>query len=250
MRTRNAIERLAAAGRPLLADADALMDGDEQEQILERILASDRPAVRRRRPIVIALVAAVVIGGAIATVVTHGMSAPPTRAAGGHHEHRADRSHDPGGRLPLPDARRLCRFRRVRERDVRLPPGSPETPANGMRAAASADGGCVEALYLIAGSPNAPTPSPPAGEAVDVGSYQGYYDAQGDWRRDAVRRASAGRRAAGVPRALRGGPDRGSADRGRAVGTAAHRSRRSGTCSRGRRARCATGRARSRGRRR
>lgn len=179
MRTRNSIERLVAAGRPLLSDADALMDGNEQEQVLGRILASDRPAFRRRRPIVIALVAAVVIGGAIATVVTHGNVAPPTRAAGGHHEIRLTgvTIQAAGYHFRTPAgfaASGAC------ESASPTPPGSPETPAHAMRAAASADGGCVEALYLIAGSPNAPTPSPPPGEAVGVGSYQGYYDAQGD----------------------------------------------------------------------
>ena len=181
MRTRNAIERLTAAGRPLLADADKLVGDVEQHQILDRILASDRSAVRRRRPIVIALVTAALIGGAIAAVVTHGNAAPPTSAAGGHHEIRLTGAtiqaagyhfRTPAG-FAASDA---C------ESATPTPPGSPETPAHAMRAAASADGGCVEALYLIAGSPTAPTPNPPPGEAVDVGSYQGYYDAQGDAR--------------------------------------------------------------------
>ncbi len=46
-------------------------------------------------------------------------------------------------------------------------------------AAASADGGCVEAFFLVPGSASAPTPTP-VGQAVEVGSYQGYYDSEGD----------------------------------------------------------------------
>ena len=62
--------------------------------------------------------------------------------------------------------------------DGALGRSGPVTVMNGFKAAASADGGCVEVFIEIPGSPSAPTPSPPPGEAVDVGSYQGYYDSQ------------------------------------------------------------------------
>ena len=48
MRTRNSLERLAAAGRPRLSQADTLVDSAETDRILERIVATDRSAVRRR----------------------------------------------------------------------------------------------------------------------------------------------------------------------------------------------------------
>ena len=40
MRTRNALERLEAAGRPLLAEVESLVDVAEEGRILERILAA------------------------------------------------------------------------------------------------------------------------------------------------------------------------------------------------------------------
>ena len=52
---------------------------------------------------------------------------------------------------------------------------SPSAAGNGFAAAASADGGCVEAFYVISTSGSA---IPQGATPVDVGSYQGYVVAQ------------------------------------------------------------------------
>ncbi len=171
MRTRNPIERLAA-----VALAEPSIDSGEEERILQRILASDRHVSRRGRPIAVVLVAAVAVGVAVAAYATHGHATSPRTTI--HHltlngatiETAGYRFRTPAGFKP---ANASC------EGATSTPPGNPETPVQAMRSAASGDGGCIEVFYLIAGSATAPTPTP-AGQPVDVGPFQGYYDAQGD----------------------------------------------------------------------
>jgi hypothetical protein len=172
MRTRSSLERLAA-----VAPEEPSIDSGEEEQILRQILASDRRAPRRRRPIAVVLVAAVAVGAAVAAYAIHGHAASPSATShrppplsGARIEAAGYHFRTPAG-FTSSDA--SC------QGAAPAPSGTPETPANAMRSAASADGGCIEILYLIAGDPMAPTPSM-TGQPVDVGSYQGYYDPQGD----------------------------------------------------------------------
>jgi len=163
MRTRNDLERLEAAGGPLLAEADSVVDAAEEERILERILASDRAAAATARPRPAKRVALVLVGAVVlaATAVLasleiggHRTAVPPPPA----HQHVALT----GPKIQLAG----YRFR---------------TPAGfkGFKAAASADGGCVEAFFLIRGNPDAPNPTPTDAQPVAVGSYQGYFVSQG-----------------------------------------------------------------------
>jgi hypothetical protein len=171
MRTRNSLERLAA-----LAPAEPSIDSGEEDRILQRILASDRHVRRRRGPIAVALVATVAIGAAVAAYATHGHATSP-RTASHHAVLSGARIEAAGYHFSTPagftSSDASC------QGATPAPAGTPETPANAMRSAASADGGCIEIFYLIAGSPTAPNPFV-TGEPVDVGSYQGYYDPQGD----------------------------------------------------------------------
>jgi hypothetical protein len=169
MRTRNALERLAA-----VAPTEPLLDAGKEDRILQRILASDRHISRQKRPVAVVLVAAVAVGAAIVAYATHGHTTSPPATI--HHATlNGARIEAAGYRFTTPagfkSSDASC--------EGATSPGGPETPAHAMRSAASADGGCVEALYLIAGSPTAPTPSM-TGQPVDVGPFQGYYDAQGD----------------------------------------------------------------------
>ncbi|HEY2354071.1 MAG TPA: hypothetical protein VGH79_04130 [Gaiellaceae bacterium] len=181
MRTRNPIERLANAGRPFLADADALVDDGEREHILKRIVGSERsPARRRRRPIVLAVVAAAVIGGALAAALTHGSAAPTPTTGGGRHLALTGAGIEAAGFHFKTPAGFTTSGTACAAALQSTPGGSDPTD---FSAAASADGGCVEAYYRISGGlvscdPTAPPPPPPPGEAVDVGSYQGYYLAE------------------------------------------------------------------------
>lgn len=177
MRTHNSIERLAVAGRPLLADAEALVDAGEREQILTRIVQFERRPVRRR-PMAIALVGAVVVGAAVAAVAIDRHTVPRVSAPTGHHQAALTgaRIQMAGYHFKTPAGFKASDASCTATAST----GKPVTVMNGFAAAASADGGCVEAFFLIAGSPNAQTPNPPPGDPVDVGSYQGYYDPQGD----------------------------------------------------------------------
>jgi hypothetical protein len=88
MRTRNAVERLAVAGRPLLADVESCVDVDEENRILERILASSRtasiPVVRRKAQVVLALACALVVATAVAAglLESGGESHPLSKGVG------------------------------------------------------------------------------------------------------------------------------------------------------------------------
>jgi hypothetical protein len=172
MRTRNALERLAA-----VAPAEPLVDSGEEKRMLQRILASDRHvAPRRRMSIAVVLVATVAVGAAVAVYSLHANATSPRGAI-----HRATLS---GAQIEMAGYhfRTPAGFKSSDtscEGATPTPAGSPETPLHAMQAAASVDGGCVEVLMLTSGNPTAPIPAAVVGEPVDVGSDQGYYDAQG-----------------------------------------------------------------------
>jgi hypothetical protein len=166
MRTRNALERLAAAGRPLLAEAESLVEPDERERILERILASERrvAAVPSRRRTVLVLVLGAIVAAAIA-VVSIGVFTRSSRT-GGHHPFALT---GPTIELAGYHFRTPAGFKAASSCQAPPTGTGPTTVLNGFAAAASADG-CVEAAVLIhAGA------RPAGAEPVDVGQYQAYY---------------------------------------------------------------------------
>ena len=172
MHATNELRRLAAAAPALLSQAESLVDGVEEDRILERILAVPRPAERRRmgrtaRAALAAVGAAVV---AAVTVVALGHSPAATRTGG----HRLALS---GARIDLAG----YRFRTpagFKASSTACEHASLETPVrNGFAAAASADGGCVEAAVLVAPSSLVGGAIPAAAQPVDVDRHQSYYAA-------------------------------------------------------------------------
>jgi hypothetical protein len=167
MRTRNPLERLAAAGRPLLSHAGSLVDEGEEDNILLRILASPRPArqretPRRRTPIV--LVAAAIVVAAISAFAsgpfdrgsprTAGLSGAGIQLAGYHFRTPAGfRASD-----------RSCGM----STDPNVVDG-----VQGFAAAASADGGCVEAFIMFSLNGSA---VPAGATPVTIGAYQAYLE--------------------------------------------------------------------------
>jgi len=158
MRTRNALERLTAAGGQLLAEAELLIDKSEEVGILEEILASERRAsVGPRRPRAVLVLAAVAVLGAAAALASLGIS----------------------GRSPAADALSGARIE-LAGYHFRTPAGFKEstTPCgqtndfNGFAAAASADGGCLEAFVMFSSRGSA---IPAGADPVTVGAYQGYF---------------------------------------------------------------------------
>jgi hypothetical protein len=172
MRIRNELEVLAGAGQRLIADAESLVDAVEEGHILARILASDRPAVRaagRRRPaFLLAGVAVLVAAAAVASLEISGGSRPTTKAGGLHGALSGAKIELAGYRFRTPAG--------FKPSTSSCAPASDETPVrNGFAAAASADGGCVEAAALIAANGSAiPADSRP----VDVGAYQAWLVSQ------------------------------------------------------------------------
>lgn len=175
MRTRDALERLAVAGRPLLADADSLVDPGEEERILEQVLASSRP-VAARPPTIRSLRPALLLGAAFIAVALAAVSIEIVARGAGHHRLAGrERTIALAGyrfRLPAGYSRSsgACQ-------PARLTPGRPMTVIYGVRAAASAEGGCLD-VTLAAGSP----PVPPDVAAVTVGPYTGFLVTQGPER--------------------------------------------------------------------
>jgi hypothetical protein len=170
MRTRNALERLAAAGRPVLAEAESLVDAHDEEAILARILASDRPAavVNRRRRAALVIALGVIVATAIAAVST-GAFTSANRSGG-----------NPRVALTGPELQ-LAGFRFRTPAGYKTSNGScvvhrsgPMSVLNGFAAAASADGGCIEAFFMVAND-DARTPAQEGATPVSVGAYQGYY---------------------------------------------------------------------------
>jgi hypothetical protein len=186
MRTRDELERLAVAGRPLLAGADALVDAAEEGRILARILASDRPAeaVARRRSTPRALWAALVLVGAV--VVAAGVAVVSTGVLGRSNSPatrpRGDRNLAlSGARIELAgyEFKTPAGFKASSDSCVAASSSSsgPVTVMNGFAAAASADGGCIEAFGMVSGSGS---PAQHGAEPVAVGAYQGYYVPEDD----------------------------------------------------------------------
>ena len=172
MPARNPIERLAAAWRPLLSAADTLVGTAEEDRILEQILASSRnggatlPAIPRLRAGV--LLAAVASVAAIALVAT-GVLGRSSPSGGGGHRHLALS----GAKLELAGYRfkTPAGFKASSRSCIGTP--SDLTPVlNGFVAAASAEGGCVEAASELIGGDSSTVPS--GADPVGVGAYQGY----------------------------------------------------------------------------
>jgi hypothetical protein len=178
MRASNELSRLSAAA-PGIAQTESLVDAGEEERILERILASSRgsaPVRRLPRRLAVLLVGAVLASAAVAAAIEtggHGKqlgSAPAPR----HVALSGARIQLAGYRFRTPAG-----FKKSTTACASDPSAAhqPTAVLNGFAAAASADGGCVEAAYLIAPSNlgNQGNLIPSAAKSVDVGTYQGYY---------------------------------------------------------------------------
>lgn len=180
MRTHNELERLAAAGRPLLSGADALVGAAEEERILERILAFDRSATagRRRRHVVLVLVGVATLAAAstVASIELGRGGAPSTGPPAQHHVALS------GSKIQLAGYRFKTPAGFKGSAGACMPAPDPDSPrpgSDGFAAAASADGGCLEAAYLIAGDHEEGGLVPSAAQPVDVGEYRGYFEASG-----------------------------------------------------------------------
>lgn len=177
MRTRDALERLAAAGSPLLAQADALVDAAEADRILERIVATNRlsPARRTSRRAALVLVGAAALAvAATAAVLEGGRGAAPAPPSAGHHPVALT-----GPRIELAGYhfRTPAGFKASKSGCLSAPAaGMPRPASDGFAAAAAADGACVEAVDVVAGDwLQSHDPIPDSATAVDIGRYTGYY---------------------------------------------------------------------------
>ena len=179
MRTRNELQRLAAAGRPLLAGSESQVDAAEEDRILGLILASPRPA---SRPKTLRLRAAIVLAGAAGVV-----AAIAAVASGVFASSHSAAPHG-GGRKPVAltgakielagyHFRTPAGFKSSGSGCMSAPvAGEPRPALDGFAAAAAADGACVEGAYVVAGDwLETHSPIPDSAQPVDVGSYQGYY---------------------------------------------------------------------------
>jgi hypothetical protein len=180
MRTRDELERLTAAGRPLLAEAESLVGAGEEERILERVLAFDRAAAavhRRRRAglvLVLGLLAVLAAAGTVAALEVGRGNQPSSRPTGHHHQLalRGSRILLAGYKFRTPAG-----FKPSTRSCISAPvANSPRPSIDGFAAAASADGGCVELVYLVAADwLQAHGLMPDATDAVAVGRYKGYF---------------------------------------------------------------------------
>lgn len=175
MRSHSDLERLEAAGQPLLAEADSLVNAAEEDRILERILSCGRESAPPRRPRAWLVLAAAAVVVAIAVVlglvaIDRGKS-PGTTRQGGNAVALS------GAKLQLAGFhfRTPAGFKDSSSTCVAAQSSSgPVTATNGFAAAASADGGCIEAFFMIADS-GAKTPADEGATPVAVGSHNGYY---------------------------------------------------------------------------
>lgn len=155
MRSRNALTRLAAAAPA----AESPLDRSEEDRILERILAVPRVRVpRRSRPprVAVVLAAIVVLSAALASIELVGGGGSTAKS-----RHRLT-----GATISLAGYH------------FRTPAGFQDSSGScgpsatdRFSAAASADGGCVEAFFMISMSGSA---VPAGATPVGVGAYQGY----------------------------------------------------------------------------
>ena len=178
MRTRNELERLTAASRPLLREAESLVDAGEEERILGRVLAFDRAAAavhrRRRAGLVLAFVVVLAAAGTVAAIEVGRGNQPSSRPTGHHHQLALN-----GSSIQLAGYkfRTPAGFKPATKSCISAPVASRPRPSiDGFAAAASADGGCVELVYLVAADwLQAHGLMPDAADAVDVGQYKGYF---------------------------------------------------------------------------
>jgi hypothetical protein len=172
MRTAKELERLTVAEPALLGRTESFVDPSEQEQILQRILAADRPRAarrgrlpRRRRTALVLVVLA--LAAAVVAVASLGHGNRPAAVSHGPHFF-----HLSGATIQLAG----YRFRTPAGFKPATACGSVlDGTGNRFSAAASADGGCVEGFYAISTSGSM---IPQGATSVDVGSYQGYFVAQ------------------------------------------------------------------------
>jgi len=181
MRTRNAVERLAVAGRPLLTDVESC-DVDEENRILERILASSRtasiPVARRKGRVVMALAGALVVAAAVAAgLLQGGGGSQPVSKDVGHGKQALT-----GAEIQLAGHRfRTPAGFKTSSTACDAMPSGPGlwTVIHGVAVAASAEGGCVEGGIATLASGGKPKPTlagiPPPAEPVSVGDYQAYF---------------------------------------------------------------------------
>lgn len=179
MRASNELDRLSAAEPALLADTEPVVDAREEGRILEGILASSRPLAthrgrmtRRQRTAYLLLGVALAAAAVAAASIGHGRANPSTSRSSIHHPLSGARIALAGYRFRTPAG-----FKKSASSCGSAPAaGKPTTVLNGFAAAASGDGGCVEAAYLIAPSDlTRATVIPAAAKPVDVGTYQGDY---------------------------------------------------------------------------
>lgn len=175
MRTRNELDRLAASWRPLLSAAESLVDAGEQNRILARIVASPRSVAHPRRlsrPR-IALAFGVTGIAVVAAVAVIGAGRWTSRTTSGNHSPGLT-----GAKIALASYRfrTPAGFKTSTTSCLSAPvPDKPRPAIDGFAAAASADGGCLEAAYLIA---DQPLRGPADAQPVAVGQYHGYFVSQ------------------------------------------------------------------------
>lgn len=173
MRARNEIDRLAAALRPLQAQADALVGALDEDAILEQLVATDRSSPKHvhRRPLAFALAGLVVV----AIAITAALESVRGNAQG----HRFSLSGAPiqlaGYRFRTPAGFKASSAACPDLVSTLMPGQGPPSTAlyDGFAAAGSADGGCIQAFLQIPGYPGGP-PLPTDAERVTVREYQGY----------------------------------------------------------------------------
>jgi hypothetical protein len=172
MRTHNELERLAAARQSLLPDVEATLVANEEDRILERILASPRvPVVARRRgPLMLVAAAASAAAAAIATFALSGGRMPGTAPRVAHQRAAtfalaSYKFRLPAGYTASTDPCSSAQF----WGGLHGHQGAPAPVPDSSAAAASADGGCLLAS-LIGGD----TTLPANATAVTLGPYAGF----------------------------------------------------------------------------
>ncbi len=179
MRTTDELERLTAAEPELLGQTESFVDASEEELILERIVAAGRPRAphrgrmtRRRRTALV--VVGVALAAAIVAVASIGHGSRPASVSQGPHRFRLS-----GATIQLAGYRfrTPAGFKAAGGACNGFINGFGTQPSgnNPFSDAGSADGGCVEAAFLVG-----PDASPPAGaDPIAVGSYNGFLLSEG-----------------------------------------------------------------------